>query len=223
MSRLVALGLVALVGLGGCAHTPSPPPLEDGAPVVEVEREGVTPRQEPPSRYGNPASYQVFGRTYQVWSTSHGYRQRGLASWYGPKFHGRRTSSGQVFDMHRVTAAHRHLPLPSYVRVTRLDDGRSLVVRVNDRGPFVDGRIIDLSYAAAKALGIVQAGTAEVEVVAVAPYQALATAVQTSGGPPQAPPPVLGPRIPAMALSPRPAPQEPVFTPIPSEGKVVGN
>ena len=116
----------------------------------------------------------VFGKRYHVKSTSEGYRKTGIASWYGPKFHGRRTSSGNTYNMYQLTAAHKSLPIPTYVRVTRVDDGRSLVVKVNDRGPFVHDRIIDLSYAAAAKLGIVKSGTAEVTVEAIPPYQYLA-------------------------------------------------
>ena len=101
------------------------------------------PKQEAPSRYGNPSHYEVFGKRYWVRTTSAGYRQRGRASWYGPKFHGKRTSSGTPYNMYEVTAAHKSLPIPTYARVTRLDNGRSIVVKINDRGPFVDDRIID--------------------------------------------------------------------------------
>lgn len=131
------------------------------------------PRNEPPSRTGNPKSYEVFGKTYYVMGTSEGYRERGLASWYGDAFHGKRTSSGVPFDMYAVSAAHKSLPIPTYVKVTHLKNGHSIVVRVNDRGPFVDGRIIDLSYAAARKLGMAEEGTAPVEVVALPPYQYL--------------------------------------------------
>ncbi len=101
--------------------------------------------------------------------TSEGYREVGIASWYGGYFHGRRTSSGDVYDMYQMTAAHKSLPLPTYVRVTHLGNGRSVVLRVNDRGPFVGDRIIDLSFAAATKLGMAEQGTAQVEVVALDP------------------------------------------------------
>ena len=113
---------------------------------------------------GNPSSYEVFGRRYYVLKTSYGYSERGVASWYGRKFHGRPTSSGEIYDMHAMTAAHKTLPLPTTVRVTNLRNGRSITVRVNDRGPFVDNRIIDLSYAAARRLDMIRTGTAFVEV-----------------------------------------------------------
>jgi rare lipoprotein A len=119
----------------------------------------------------------VFGKRYHVLDSSDGFVQRGIASWYGTKFHGRPTSSGEVYNMHAMTAAHKTLPIPVYVHVKNLDNGRSLVVRVNDRGPFVAGRIIDLSYAAAKKLGVDGPGTANVEISTVGPGQALPTSV----------------------------------------------
>jgi rare lipoprotein A len=127
------------------------------------------PQPEFKSRSGNPETYVIDGVTYGVLETSAGYREEGLASWYGGYFHGRRTSSGDVYDMYRMTAAHKRLPLPTYVRVTHLGNGRSVVVRDNDRGPFVEDRIIDLSYTAAAKLGMADAGTARVEVVALDP------------------------------------------------------
>jgi rare lipoprotein A len=127
-------------------------------------------RKEPRSRYGN-RSYGVLGKRYQVLQSAEGYDETGVASFYGNKFHGRRTSNLEVYDMYAFTAAHKTLPLPSYARVTNLDNGRSIVVRVNDRGPFHSGRIIDLSYAAAVKLGYRDRGTARVEVRGLAgPY-----------------------------------------------------
>jgi rare lipoprotein A len=117
-----------------------------------------------PSQRGNPSSYVVFGKRYYVLDSSQGFVQRGIASWYGTKFHGRQTSSGEVYNMHAMTAAHKTLPIPVYVHVKNLDNGRSTVVRVNDRGPFIAGRVIDLSYAAAKKLGVDGPGTANVEI-----------------------------------------------------------
>lgn len=157
--------------LSTCTSRPKPRIPDNVAAVGEVQ--GVTPRREPASRYGNPREYTVFGRDYQVQNTSYGYRQQGIASWYGPKFHGKRTSSGETYDMHAMTAAHKSLPIPTYVQVTRLDNGRSIVVKVNDRGPFVGERIIDLSNAAAKAIDMVGSGTVAVEVRALPPYQYL--------------------------------------------------
>jgi rare lipoprotein A len=131
----------------------------------------AVPRAEPRSRGGNSPSYSVFGKTYRVLDDARGFRERGYASWYGKKFHGNKTANGEVYDMYRMTAAHKSLPLPSYARVTRLDNGRSVVVRVNDRGPFHAGRVIDLSYAAAARLDMLQQGSARVEVVALDPLQ----------------------------------------------------
>ena len=135
-------------------------------PDVESQPEPV-PKEEPLSAYGNPKTYSVWGKTYQVMESAAGYEEEGLASWYGRKFHGYRTSSGEPFDMYRFTAAHRTLPLPTYARVTNLDNGKSLVVRVNDRGPFHSDRIIDLSWAAAARLGIEGKGTGRVRVEAL--------------------------------------------------------
>lgn len=116
------------------------------------------------SKQGNPSSYIVFGKRYYVLDSADGFVQRGIASWYGTKFHGRSTSSGEIYNMHAMTAAHKTLPIPVYVHVKNLDNGRSAVVKVNDRGPFIAGRIIDLSYAAAKKLGVDGPGTANVEI-----------------------------------------------------------
>ena len=147
-----------------------PEPRSEGRPAAgPVIIDGVTPRQEVKSRYGNMTSYEVFGESYSVLDTSLGYDEQGVASWYGEPFHGRRTSSGETYDMHKLSAAHRSLPLPTYVEVTNLDNGRRIVVRINDRGPFHDGRIIDLSYAAARKLDIVGPGTAPVRVRALDP------------------------------------------------------
>ena len=129
----------------------------------------LVPKVEPRSRYGNPASYVVRGRRYQTKEDSKGHVERGVASWYGPGFHGRRTSSGERYDMYAMTAAHKTLPLPTYARVTNLENGRSAVVRINDRGPFHGPRVIDLSRAAAAKLGVLASGTAEVEVRALDP------------------------------------------------------
>ncbi len=172
MDRLVTTILLATLGAGlftGCSTpTPVPRSTKDMANVPEP-----VPSKEPPSATGNPESYVVFGKRYYVHNTSEGYRQRGTASWYGSQFHGKKTSSGPTFDMYEVTAAHKNLPIPTYARVTNLGNGRSIVVKINDRGPFVDDRVIDLSYAAATKLGMVEAGTAPVEVAALPPYQYL--------------------------------------------------
>jgi rare lipoprotein A len=127
------------------------------------------PRNEPRSAHGNPPFYEVSGKRYFVLPGADGYFERGVASWYGPTFHGGSTSSGELYDMYGMTAAHKTLPLPTYVRVTNLKNGRSVVVRVNDRGPFVANRLIDLSYTAAARLDMLREGTTLVEVRALTP------------------------------------------------------
>ena len=146
------------------------PGVADSGPAVAIDVSGVrepVPRVEPHSRYGNRSPYNVLGKSYRVLDSAQGYHERGLASWYGAKFNGRATSSGELYDMCVFSAAHKTLPLPSFVRVTNLDNGRSLIVRVNDRGPFHSGRIMDLSYAAAVRLGVDRTGTARVELQAL--------------------------------------------------------
>ena len=139
------------------------------APVDVSKIKDAIPKNEPRSKYGNPKNYKVLGKWYSVKKSSAGYKEKGISSWYGKKFHGHRTSSGETYNMYAMTAAHKTLPLPTYVRVTHLKNGRSVIVKVNDRGPFHQGRIIDLSYAAAKKLGVTATGTAAVEVVALNP------------------------------------------------------
>lgn len=143
-------------------HAPSNP--ED----VSVVKNAI-PKVEPRSKYGNPKNYKVLGKWYSVKQSSKGYVKKGIASWYGKKFHGHRTSSGETYNMYAMTAAHKTLPLPTYVRVTHLENGKSVIVKVNDRGPFHENRIIDLSYSAAKKLGVTAKGTGVVEVVAIDP------------------------------------------------------
>jgi len=145
----------------------------------------AVPRDEPRSKYGNPSSYEVFGKRYYTLSSSRGYNEKGIASWYGTKFHGRRTSSGEPYDMYAMTAAHKTLPLPSYVEVTNLNNGRKVIVKVNDRGPFHENRVIDLSYSAATKLGIVAKGTGLVQVRAISAGQAPATATKITSAPAQ--------------------------------------
>lgn len=141
----------------------------DGAPSGPLPSffQKIFPMHAPLSRYGNPGAYKVRGHTYEVMTSSRGYHARGLASWYGTKFHSKRTSSGEGYNMYALTAAHKTLPLPTYVRVKNLSNGREAIVKVNDRGPFHTGRIIDLSYAAAAKLGITSKGTAPVEIEAL--------------------------------------------------------
>lgn len=183
------------------ARTPqrNGPPIVDGAapswekdyaPESDEIPEGIAnipdavPIAEPRSAGGNSPSYEVLGKTYKVMNNAGGFRQRGYASWYGKKFHGRLTANGDRYDMFGMTAAHKTLPLPSYVRVTDLDNNRSVVVKVNDRGPFHSDRIIDLSYAAAAKLGLIGHGTSMVELEVLDP------ATYT---PPEPPPPIQTP------------------------------
>lgn len=154
--------------LGSCARVEERDAAPTRAPDVSSIPDAV-PRDEPPSRYGNPTAYEVLGRRYSVMSSANGFVERGIASWYGTKFHGRRTSSGEPYDMYAMTAAHKTLPLPTYVAVTNLENGRRVVLKVNDRGPFHDNRVIDLSYTAAVKLDIHRTGTGLVEVRAVEP------------------------------------------------------
>jgi len=177
------LGTIMLLGslLFGCSTQP-PDILDrdrapDGSPDVSHVPDAV-PKAEPLSRYGNPESYVVFGKRYKVMQSSKGFVERGIASWYGQKFHGRRTSSGETYDLYGMTAAHKSLPLPTYVQVTNLENGRSIIVKVNDRGPFHQNRIIDLSYAGASKLGVLAKGVAMVEVRVVGPGQTVATPVK---------------------------------------------
>jgi len=178
-ARWLLRGLVVLlmVLLAACAGKTKPavktaPEPVDGPssrPLTAAQVKDAVPRVEPLSRYGNHSPYEVFGKKYRVMASSRGYVQRGTASWYGSKFHGRRTSSGEPYDMHLATAAHKTLPLPTYAEVTNLDNGKMVVVKINDRGPFKDNRIIDLSYGAALRLGVIATGTAPVEVRAIDP------------------------------------------------------
>ena len=141
---------------------PPPPASADSIP-------DAVPRAEPRSTHGNPSFYDVNGQRYQVLASAEGFVERGVASWYGPDFHGHNTSSGEPYDMYAMSAAHKTLPLPCYARITNLGNGRSIVVRINDRGPFVGNRIVDLSYTAALKLDVVRTGTALVELRVVGP------------------------------------------------------
>ncbi|HIG79713.1 MAG TPA: septal ring lytic transglycosylase RlpA family protein [Cycloclasticus sp.] len=160
------------------------PFISDGAPLIHPDNLELTPnaipRVEAKSRGGNPISYDVFGKTYHVMPSSEGFLQRGIASWYGTKFHGNKTSNGETYNMYAMTAAHKTLPIPSYVEVTDLDNGKKIVVRVNDRGPFHKGRIIDLSYAAATKLGTLKHGTSNVEIRVVKPRSNTTTTLESS-------------------------------------------
>lgn len=166
---LVAAGIVLPILLNGCSvrlpgESDGPGRHRDVSHVPDA-----VPKVEPRSRGGNMSSYVVFGKRYRTLPSSKGFVQRGIASWYGRKFHGRKTSNGETYDMYTMSAAHKRLPIPTYVRVKNLENGRSVVVRVNDRGPFHDNRIIDLSYAAASRIGMLGKGTALVEVSAIDP------------------------------------------------------
>lgn len=170
-----AFAILVVVFIHGCSIGERPEPQQTPAPTPPYDgRLNQTPdpqpRFEPPSRSGNGPVYQVFGKYYEVLDYNEGYKERGIASWYGKKFHGRKTSNGETYDMYAMTAAHKTLILPAYVEVTNLRNGRSVVVRVNDRGPFVKNRLIDMSYTAALKLDMVRDGTAPVEVRVVTPY-----------------------------------------------------
>jgi rare lipoprotein A len=166
--RLLALCALAL--LAACRTTlpprpqPEPPPLPPPPPPAVEKIPDAMPKTEPKSRRGNPPFYEVYGQRYEVLASSTGYHERGVASWYGKAFHGGSTSNGEKYDMYAMSAAHKTLPLPAYVQVTNLKNGKSVVVRVNDRGPFVANRLIDLSYSAATRLDMIREGTTLVEV-----------------------------------------------------------
>lgn len=162
----------------GKDSVPSGPP-----PDVSKLAEPV-PRVEPRSTYGNRSPYTVLGRTYRVLPSAHGYVARGVASFYGNKFNGYKTSNLENYDMYKFSAAHKTLPLPSYARVTNLANGKSVIVRINDRGPFHAHRLIDLSYAAAVKIGVWPRGTAMVEVRAIDPTSAITPDARVSNGEP---------------------------------------
>ena len=176
-AHLLTWGLPLCVAalLAGCASGPEPrtatPSQRDGAPAQApadlATLPDPVPRIEPIRKGGPNKPYEVLGQSYEPIAEDVPWREQGLASWYGTKFHGRNTSSGEPYDMCQFSAAHKTLPIPSFARVTRLDTGQSVIVRVNDRGPFHPGRVIDLSFAAASKLGINRTGTAQVEVEAI--------------------------------------------------------
>jgi len=227
-SLTAALSL-ALSGCFSAREAPAPPPARippaQTPPPAARDIADAVPRYEPRSPYGNPPFYDVFGKRYFVLSSSADYVERGVASWYGPGFHKIRTSTGEIYDMYGMTAAHKTLPLPAYVRVTNLQNGRSIVVRVNDRGPFVGNRIIDLSYTAAAKLDMLRNGTAMVEVRSVGPITLpgeVVAAGAAAGAPPAgsaslalasaavAAPPIAGdPAVAAPGNPPNPAPIAP--------------
>jgi rare lipoprotein A len=202
--RRAAPAALALLFAAGCATTPEPveTPSTPSQPSAPAQSRGgyykddgpgenvppnlgeipdAEPRVEPLHRHAN-RPYKVFGKEYVPLAAPQSFRQRGLASWYGRRFHGQKTSSGELYDMYAMTAAHTTLPIPSYARVTNVANGRSVVVRINDRGPFHPGRIIDLSYAAAHKLGYIQAGSAAVEVESIVPGQSEQAAIYLQVG-----------------------------------------
>ena len=172
MRRVAALLLVALVAACSSAPKKGGYYKDDGPganpPANLASIPDASPRVEPLHKFAN-RPYEVFGRKYVPLASVRPYHQRGIASWYGKRFHGQKTSSGELYDMYAMTAAHPILPIPSYARVTNLRSGASVVVRINDRGPFHSERIIDLSYAAAYRLGLIGSGSGEVEVEAIVP------------------------------------------------------
>ena len=212
----------ALLALAACTSAPKKEPQAPapGAKYYKDDGPGETPpsgletlpdavpRIEPLNRFAN-RPYTVLGRDYVPATTLRPYRERGIASWYGRKFHGEKTSTGEIYDMYAMTAAHPTLPLPSYARVTNVATGKSVVVRVNDRGPFLHNRVIDLSYAAATKIGIAQKGSGEVEVEAIIPVGTAAIAAN-----PPLPPVVLVPGV-AGPASP-PAAEAPLSVPVAS-------
>jgi rare lipoprotein A len=211
-ATLKSLTLAVCLSLAGCtlahrhpeqhrgeipsgSNVPSPP-----ADVLSIP--DAVPRAEPRGTRGNPPFYEVFGKRYHVMASSAGWVERGTASWYGPGFHAASTSLGEPYDMYGMTAAHKTLPIPCYAEVTNLRNGRKVIVRINDRGPFVGDRIIDLSYTAAAKLDMLRAGTAPVEIRVItpgAPGSALPPVVASS------PPPPLMPTAPVMPSPPSPA------------------
>jgi len=224
-----SLVLVVVAALAACTTAPKPPAAptpvpkqpapatpsskyysDDGPPLaVTIDLDAVpdaVPKPEPLHRFAN-RPYTVLGRDYVPATSPRPYRERGVASWYGRKFHGQKTSIGEVYDMFAMTAAHPTLPLPSYARVTSVASGKSVVVRVNDRGPFLHGRVMDLSYAAAHRLGIAQKGSGEVEVEAILPTEAYAAAAP------------LPPVAPSVARGPPPAMLPPVAEPAAADAK----
>jgi rare lipoprotein A len=187
------------------------PPMLSEIPPNLMEVPDALPTAEPRTPTGNPDSYSVYGEKYKVLSDSRGYRQRGYASWYGRKFQGKRTSSGEAYDMFKMTAAHKTLPIPCYVRVTNLSNGRSVIVRVNDRGPFHEDRIIDLSYTAALKLAILGGGSTQVEVQSLEPArlpapEMLAVAAKPRPRPAPAAAPAAAPAVPIAPAAPIVAP-----------------
>jgi len=213
MQARLPLLLLPLVLLGACQggglRGDGPP---SGSTRIPGLPDDAIPRREARSKYGNGPVYEVFGKRYTVMPSGRGYQERGVASWYGKKFHGNLTSNREVYDMHAMTAAHKTLPLPSYVRVRNLRNDKSIVVRVNDRGPFVHNRIIDLSYSAAMKLDMIRDGTGLVEVTIIdldAPSGDRPTRQTTPPEPVPTPPLVSLPSVSATPSAPPAASPEP--------------
>lgn len=202
------LCLMLCIFLHACSSSPTK--TTDSGPDSPIDSSSIpdaVPKAEPKSRYGNPKSYVVFGQRYHVMESSVGYVEKGEASWYGKKFHGRRTSNGETYDMYAMTAAHKKLPLPTYVEVTNLANNKKVIVKVNDRGPFHGDRIIDLSYAAADKLGFAKQGTAMVQVRALNPGNSSRVA--------DTPEVKTLPQAPVIEAEPLPAPTTPPVTTTP--------
>ncbi len=190
--RLSLIALALLLTACGAAPVKSRAPVTslphsyyDGAPPPPLDLDKIPeaiPKYEPIARYGNPPSYSVLGLQYALLPSRAGYVERGTASWYGTKFHGKLTSNRESYDMYSFSAAHKTLPIPTYARVTNLANQKSIIVRINDRGPFVDDRIIDLSYVAALKLGMQQQGTAQVEVTTITPGETASMPMLASNG-----------------------------------------
>ncbi len=231
----IAAAILLAVALGGCGSAPSREPaakappsapraggyyLDDGPganPPANIDSiPDAVPRREP-VRSATSRPYVVMGRAYTPMTTLQPYKGRGIATWYGRRYHGKPTSSGEIYDMYAMSAAHTVLPIPSYARVTNLANGKSVVVRVNDRGPFVEGRIIDLSYTAAHRIGVLAGGAAMVEVETIIPDGSGAVAAAPASRPSKpAPAPVIAARDPEPAAAaptePVPVPQIPIST-----------
>ena len=155
--------------ISACSTAPKKSAVPERSAAELAKIPDAVPRAEPRSKLGNMNTYEVFGKRYYVLDSSDGFEQQGIASWYGPKFHGKKTSSGEIYDMYAMSAAHKTLPLPSYLEVKNLENDRKIIVRVNDRGPFHDNRVVDLSYTAAIKLDMIAKGTALVEIRAINP------------------------------------------------------
>ncbi|HKA39242.1 MAG TPA: septal ring lytic transglycosylase RlpA family protein [Burkholderiales bacterium] len=221
---IIAALLAGMIGGCGTAPVTKAPTrpggyyLDDGPganPPANIDSiPDAVPRVEPINR-GTARPYVVMGKSYTPMTALAPYKARGIASWYGRRYHGKQTSSGEIYDMYAMTAAHTTLPIPSYVRVTNLKNGRSVVLRVNDRGPFVEGRIIDLSYTAAHRIGVLAGGSAMVEVEAILPDASGGMIASAPPAPVAAPPaPAAAPAAPLRDPEPVVAPPPPMDAPV---------